>query len=70
MRLKKGQHILTVNWIYFKLIFTLFYIDSINFLTWIVGCMDASTKTFWFLDDFKDVDPTELANTCGSHFLS
>jgi len=46
-----------------------FFIDSTNFLTWIVGCMDASTKTFWFIDDFKDVDPTALANTCGSHFL-
>jgi hypothetical protein len=51
-----------------QLIFTFFFIDSTDFSTWTVGCMDASTQTFWFVDAFKDVDSTELANTCGSHF--
>jgi hypothetical protein len=36
---------------------------------WFVGCMDAATQTFWFVDTYANiVYSTTIANMCGAHF--
>jgi hypothetical protein len=35
---------------------------------WSVGCMDATTQTFLFVDTYDVVDATTFANMCGAYF--